>query len=53
MPHQANHLYDVWAGGHHLIAKEFLSGLDVDAPANEYRALRLVESMDIVPQPLF
>jgi len=53
MPHQANHLYDVWADGRHLIAKEYLSDVELDAPLNEYRALRLVESMDIAPQPLF
>jgi aminoglycoside phosphotransferase (APT) family kinase protein len=53
MPHQANHLYDVWADGRHLIAKEYLSAVELDAPLNEYRALRLVESMDIAPQPLF
>ncbi len=53
MPHQANHLYDVWADGRHLIAKEYLSDVELDAPVNEYRALRLVESMDIAPQPLF
>ena len=53
MPHQANHLYDVWADGRHLIAKEYLSDVELDAPLNEYRALRLVESMDIAPPPLF
>ena len=53
MPHQANHLYDVWADGRHLIAKEYLGDVELDAPLNEYRALRLVESMDIAPRPLF
>jgi hypothetical protein len=40
----------VWADGCHLIAKEYLSNVDLDAPLNEYRALRLVESMDIAPR---
>jgi hypothetical protein len=40
----------VWADGRHLIAKEYLSNVDLDAPLNEYRALRLVESMDIAPR---
>jgi hypothetical protein len=31
MPHQTNRLYDVWADGRHLIAKEYLSNVDVDA----------------------
>jgi hypothetical protein len=43
----------VWADGRHLIAKEYLTDVEPDAPLNEYRALRLVESMDIAPQPLF
>ena len=53
MPHQANHLYDVWADGRHLIANEYLSDVELDAPLNEYRALQLVESMDIAPRPFF
>jgi aminoglycoside phosphotransferase (APT) family kinase protein len=53
MPHQTNRLYDVWADGRHLIAKEYLSNVDVGAALNEYRALRLVEPMDIAPRPLF
>jgi hypothetical protein len=52
-PHQTNRLYDVWADGRHLIAKEYLSNVDLDAPLNDYRALCLVESMDIAPRPLF
>ena len=42
-PHQANHLYDVWADGRHLIAKEYLSDVELDVPLNEYSALRLVD----------
>jgi hypothetical protein len=45
-PHQTNRLYDVWADGRQLIAIEYLSNVDLDA-------LRLVESMDIAPRPLF
>ena len=52
-PHRTNRLYDVWADGRHPIAKEYLSNVDLDAPLNEYRALRLVESMDIASRPLF
>jgi hypothetical protein len=36
-PHRTNRLYDVWADGRHLIAKEYLSNVDLDAPLNEYR----------------
>ena len=53
MPHQANRLYDVWAAGRHLIAKEYLSDLDRNGPANEYRALQIVQPLDIAPQPVF
>jgi hypothetical protein len=42
MPHQTNRLYDVWADGRHLIAKDYLSNVDVDPAFNEYRSLRLV-----------
>ena len=49
MPHQANILYDVFGDGRHLIAKEFLSDVDLDSPLNEYRALRLVEPLDMAP----
>jgi hypothetical protein len=53
MPHQANILYDVFGDGRHLIAKEFLSDMDLDSPLNEYRALRLVEPLDMAPRPVF
>ena len=43
MPHQSNHLYDMRADGRHLIAKEYLSDVELDAPLNEYSALRLVD----------
>jgi aminoglycoside phosphotransferase (APT) family kinase protein len=51
---QSNRLYDVWADGHHLIAKEFLKPDEWDtAPAREYSALQRVAALDIAPQPLF
>jgi hypothetical protein len=53
MPHQANRLYDVWAADRRLIAKEYLSDVERNGPANEYRALKLVRTLDIAPQPVF
>jgi aminoglycoside phosphotransferase (APT) family kinase protein len=53
MPHQANRLYDVYADRRHLIAKEYMSDEELDGPLNEYRALRLVEPLDIAPRPVF
>src|ERR1700712_1814202 len=53
MPHQANRLYDVWAADRHLIAKEYLSDLERNGPENEYRALHVVQSLDVAPQPVF
>src|SRR5437867_7580126 len=38
-PHQTTRLDNVWADGRHLMAKEYLSNVDLDAPLNEYRAL--------------
>lgn len=52
--HQSNRLYDVWASGQHLIAKEFLKPDEfATAPAREYRSLELLAPLDIVPLPLF
>ncbi|MDQ6670134.1 MAG: aminoglycoside phosphotransferase family protein [Chloroflexota bacterium] len=53
MPHQANRLYDIWADDQHLIAKEYLSDIERDGPANEYRALHLVRHLDVAPRPVF
>jgi aminoglycoside phosphotransferase (APT) family kinase protein len=53
MAHQANRLYDVLADAQHLIAKQYVSNVELDAPSNEYRALRLVEHLDIAPRPAF
>jgi len=53
MPHQANRLYDVWAAGRHLIAKEFLSDVERNGPSNEYRSLHLVQRLEIAPRPVF
>lgn len=53
MEHQANRVYDVWAMGTHLIAKEFLKDDEPNAPLNEHRALQLVQPLDIAPRPVF
>ena len=51
---QSNRLYDVWVNGRHLIAKEFLKlEEEPDAPAREFRALQLLEPLDIAPRPVF
>lgn len=51
---QSNRLYDVWANGRHLIAKEYLQPNELqDAPAREFRALQLLAALDIAPQPVF
>ncbi len=51
---QSNRLYDVWVNGRHLIAKEFLKPEEEpDAPAREFRALQLLEPLDIAPRPVF
>jgi hypothetical protein len=54
LAHQSNRLYDVWAGERHLIAKEFLDLDQIhEAPAREFRALRLLSPHDIAPQPVY
>jgi hypothetical protein len=51
---QSNCLYDVWADGRHFVAKQYLKTDELeDAPAREFQALRLVESLDIAPRPIF
>jgi hypothetical protein len=52
--HQTNRLYDVWANGRHLIAKEFLQPDELTvAPACEFGALKRLAHLDIAPQPVF
>jgi hypothetical protein len=54
LDHQSNRLYDVWAGGRHLILKEFLKPDEFDtAPLREIWALELLAPLDIAPQPVF
>jgi aminoglycoside phosphotransferase (APT) family kinase protein len=54
LDHQSNRLYDVWAGGRRLILKEFLKPDEFHAaPLREIRALELLASLDIAPQPVF
>lgn len=51
---QSNRLYDAWAGGRHLIIKEYLKPEEFEeAPVREFQALRLLAPLDIAPQPLF
>jgi aminoglycoside phosphotransferase (APT) family kinase protein len=54
LDYQSNRLYDVWAGGRHLIAKEFLKPAEFeDAPRREFSALERLAPLDIAPQPVF
>lgn len=51
---QSNRLYDVWVHDRHFIAKEYLKPDEQDvAPLREYKALKLLSSLDIAPQPIF
>jgi hypothetical protein len=51
---QSNCLYDVWTDNGHFIAKEYLQPDELEtAPLREYKALRLLSSLDIAPQPIF
>lgn len=51
--HQSNRLYDVWVNGTHLIVKEYLKPEEFStAPLHEYRALVLLESLDVAPRPV-
>lgn len=53
LTYQSNRLYDVWVNGRHLIAKEFLKPDEwQDAPAREFRALQILEPLDIAPCPV-
>ncbi|MGH2543600.1 MAG: phosphotransferase [Ardenticatenaceae bacterium] len=54
LAHQSNRLYDVWAGGLRLIAKEYLKADEFeDAPRREFGALELLAPLDIAPRPVF
>ena len=53
LEHQNNRLYDIWAGDHHLIAKEYLRAGELpEGPLREYRSLQLMAPLDIAPQPV-
>jgi aminoglycoside phosphotransferase (APT) family kinase protein len=53
LAHQTNRLHDVWVDRAHLIAKEFvLADERMDGADREFRALRLLQSLDIAPRPL-
>jgi aminoglycoside phosphotransferase (APT) family kinase protein len=50
---QSNRLYDAWAGGRHLIVKEFLKPNEFEeSPVREFRALQLLAPLDIAPRPV-
>jgi aminoglycoside phosphotransferase (APT) family kinase protein len=50
---QSNQLYDAWAGGRHLIVKEFLKPDEFEeSPVREFRALQVVAALYIAPRPL-
>jgi thiamine kinase-like enzyme len=52
--HQSNRLYDVWAGGRHLIAKDFVKEEEwAAAPRREFESLHLLAPLDIAPHPVF
>ncbi len=52
--YQTNRLYDVWANGRHLIAKQFIRPDELTtAPACEFGALQRLAHLDVAPQPLF
>src|SRR5690606_21699890 len=52
--HQSNELFDVWADGRHLIAKQYLKEDEWEtAPAREFASLQLLQPLDIAPMPLF
>jgi aminoglycoside phosphotransferase (APT) family kinase protein len=51
--HQSNRLYDVWAGGRRLVAKEFLNPAQhATAPSREHGALARLADLDIAPRPV-
>jgi aminoglycoside phosphotransferase (APT) family kinase protein len=51
---QSNRLYDAWAGGRHLILKEYLKEPEFqDAPRREFDALQLLAPLDVAPRPVF
>lgn len=54
LEYQNNHLYDIWANGRHLIAKEWTVPDRLhSAPEREFSALTRVASLDIAPRPVF
>src|SRR5581483_685029 len=54
LEHQSNRLYDGWAGGRHLILKEYLKPSEFQtAPVREMRALELLAPLDVAPRPVW
>jgi hypothetical protein len=53
LEHQSNRLYDAWAGGRHLLVKEYLKPEEFStAPLHEHRSLELLAPFDVAPQPV-
>jgi len=53
LDHQSNLLYDVRFGARHLILKEYRKPHEfAEAPVREFRALELLEPLDIAPSPI-
>ena len=53
LEHQSNRLYDAWAGGRHMIVKEYLKPDEFSTAAlYEHRALVLLEPLDVAPRPV-
>lgn len=51
---QGSNLYDVWADGRHLIAKEWTKPRELhDNPRREFYALQALVDLDIAPRPVF
>jgi thiamine kinase-like enzyme len=51
---QTNRLYDVWADGSHLNAKDYVNENEwATAPLREFQSLHLLAPLDIAPQPVF
>ncbi len=53
LEHQSNRLYDVWIAERHLILKQYLRTDEyAEAPVREYRALQLLDGLDLAPRPV-
>jgi hypothetical protein len=54
LDHQPNRLDDIWADDRHYIVKEYLKPDELSvAPPREFRALQLLQPLDVAPRPVF